>query len=68
MQDKHKSTQANNKEEIVVEENINKAAENDSKLVAKGSSSTNLKQSNAKSANSTQKRVTSKKVITFPEK
>ena len=55
MQDKHKSTQANNKEENVVGENINKAIENDSKLVAKESSSTNLKQSNAKSAKNIEK-------------
>ena len=44
MQDKRKSSKANNKEEIVVEENINKAIEKDKKIVAKESSSTSLKE------------------------
>ena len=44
MQEKHKSNEVNNKEEIVVEENINKPIEKDKKTVAKESSSTSLKE------------------------
>ena len=63
MQDKLKGNQANNKKEILVEENVSEAIKKDTKMVAKESSSTTLDLKSKKSEKNIQKKVASKKVI-----
>jgi hypothetical protein len=59
MQDKRKS----NKEEMRIEENINKQIEQDKKAMVKEGSSTRTKERNSKSASNVQKKVTSSEAI-----
>ena len=51
MQNKRKSNKVNDKEEIMIEENIKEATEKDNKIVAKGHSSTSLQDKNTQRCN-----------------
>ncbi|MCE5222347.1 MAG: 1,4-alpha-glucan branching protein GlgB [Clostridium sp.] len=63
MQDKHKSNKVNNKEEMGIEENINKPIEQDKKIVVKEASTTHTKERSSKSKSNAQKKITSNKAI-----
>jgi len=63
MQNKRKINKVNNKEEMRIEENINKPIEQDKKTTIKEGFSISMKERNTKSASNAQKEVTSNEMI-----
>ena len=63
MQNKRKINEVKNKEEMKIEENINKPIQQDKKIMEKESSSISTKQRNSKSSGTAQKKITSNEVM-----